>query len=108
MNRVRYMRLLVFFDLPVTTSAHRKNYRLFRKYLEKSGFIMMQASVYSKLALNDRIADGVIASIRAHRPPAGLVQVLKITERQYETIATIVGESRNSEILESTDGLVIL
>ena len=29
--RVRYMRLLVFFDLPVETAKQRKEYRLFRK-----------------------------------------------------------------------------
>ena len=41
-ERVRYMRLLVFFDLPVGTSLQRKNYARFRKYLEKSGYLMMQ------------------------------------------------------------------
>ena len=29
-ERVRYMRLIVFFDLPVETSAQRKHYRIFR------------------------------------------------------------------------------
>lgn len=33
------------FDLPVTTPANLKEYREFRKFLLKSGFIMMQESV---------------------------------------------------------------
>ena len=48
----RYMRILVFFDLPVTTEDDRRVYRTFRKYLIKSGFLMLQESVYCKLAQN--------------------------------------------------------
>ena len=36
------MRVMVFFDLPVITSANRKDYRDFHKYLIKTGFLMMQ------------------------------------------------------------------
>ena len=35
----RYMRILVFFDLPVTTAEDRRVYQSFRKYLIKNGFI---------------------------------------------------------------------
>ena len=41
----RYMRLLVLFDLPVTTTEERREYTKFRKYLIKSGFMMFQESV---------------------------------------------------------------
>ena len=37
-ERVRYMRLIVFFDLPVETSVQRKHYRIFRKYLIQEGY----------------------------------------------------------------------
>ena len=40
----RYMRVIVMFDLPVTTSENIREYTRFRKYLLKSGFIMMQQS----------------------------------------------------------------
>ena len=35
----RYMRILVFFDLPTKTSKERNEYTRFRKYLIKSGFL---------------------------------------------------------------------
>lgn len=41
----RYMRILVFFDLPVVTDEERRIYRTFRKYLIKNGFLMLQESV---------------------------------------------------------------
>ena len=47
------MRIIVFFDLPVITAKSRRDYYNFRKYLIKylikSGFVMMQESVYCKL-----------------------------------------------------------
>jgi len=48
----RFMRILVFFDLPVTTAENRRDYTRFRKFLIKNGFIMLQESVYARMALN--------------------------------------------------------
>ncbi len=47
----RYMRLLVLFDLPVTTTEERREYTKFRKYLIKSGFMMFQESVYCRIGI---------------------------------------------------------
>ena len=54
------MRVMVFFDLPVITSANRKDYRDFHKYLIKTGFLMMQESVYCRLAQNSTMADAIV------------------------------------------------
>ena len=70
------------FDLPVTTAAYRKSYSRFRKYLIKNGFLMLQESVYCKLAQNSVAADNVIENVRKNKPDEGLVQVLKVTEKQ--------------------------
>ena len=43
----RFMRIIVFFDLPTETALDRKNYTKFRKFLIKDGFIMLQYSVYT-------------------------------------------------------------
>ena len=103
----RYMRILVKFDLPVGTESERKNYRLFRKYLIKSGFLMLQESVYCKIAQNTTVADAIIANVRKNGPDDGLVQVLKITEKQYSRMEYIVGESK-SDVLDSDERLVVL
>ena len=50
------MRLVVFFDLPVDTPAQRKDYRVFRKFLLKDGYLMLQESVYATLVVNDGAA----------------------------------------------------
>ena len=74
----RFMRVLVMFDLPTETSIQRRNYRKFRKSLIKNGFIMMQESVYVKLAMNQGSADLIVKSIRKLCPKEGIVQVLQI------------------------------
>ena len=101
------MRILVMFDLPVGTESERKNNRLFRKYLIKSGFLMLQESVYCKIAQNTTVADAIIANVRKNGPDDGLVQVLKITEKQYSRMEYIVGESK-SDVLDSDERLVVL
>ena len=101
------MRILVMFDLPVGTESERKNYRLFRKYLIKSGFLMLQESVYCKIAQNTTVADAIIANVRKNGPEDGLGQVLKITEKQYSRMEYIVGESK-SDVLDSDERLVVL
>lgn len=103
----RFMRILVMFDLPVVTAAERREYVKFRKYLIKSGFLMMQESVYCKLSPNSTLADAMIENVRRNKPEKGLVQVLKVTEKQYAKMEFIVGEGR-SEVLSSDDRLVIL
>lgn len=95
------------FDLPVITQADRKEYVKFRKYLIKSGFLMMQESIYCKLSPNSTLADAVVENVRKNKPVKGLVQVLRVTEKQYAKMEFIVGEGK-SEVLSSDDRLVIL
>lgn len=44
------MRVIVFFDLPMKTPNERKEYASFRKNLIQEGFLMVQESVYVRIA----------------------------------------------------------
>jgi len=101
------MRVLVFFDLPVLTEVNRRDYRIFRKYLIKSGFMMIQESVYCKLAQNGSVADAMVENIKKNKPSEGLVQVLRVTEKQYNKMDFIVGEN-TGDVLSTDERLVIL
>lgn len=103
----RFMRVLVLFDLPTITYKDRKEYAKFRKFLLKNGFIMLQESVYSKLALNSTVSDAIMSNVRKNKPPAGLVQMLTITEKQFSKMEFIVGEAV-SNVIDSDERLVIL
>ncbi|MDD4088905.1 MAG: CRISPR-associated endonuclease Cas2 [Tissierellia bacterium] len=101
------MRVIVFFDLPTITKSDKREYTHFRKFLIKSGFLMLQESVYCKLALNTTVANTIVANVRKNKPKKGLVQLLTITEKQFSKMEFIIGEAL-SEILDSDERLVIL
>lgn len=101
------MRLIVYFDLPVKTANDRRIYNKFRKHLIMQGFIMIQESVYSKIAVNSSAADAIKNDLREHRPSSGNVQILSVSERQYQDIEYLTGESKK-EIVDTMDRFVIL
>lgn len=103
----RFMRVLVFFDLPVITDENRRAYRNFRKFLLKNGFVMLQESVYSKLALNTTAVNAIVDNVHKNKPEEGLIQLLTVTERQYQKMDIIIGNIKN-EILDSDERLVVL
>lgn len=105
--RNRYMRTLVFFDLPTVYAVDKRNYLLFRKYLLSEGFIMMQESVYSKIVLNSQQSILLLDRIRKKAPKKGIIQVLTITERQYAQMEYIIGQ-KNKKIIDSEDRLIVL
>lgn len=101
------MRVFVFFDLPVLTAKNKRDYYNFRKYLLKSGFLMIQESVYCKLAQNSTVAEGIVEALKKNKPDDGLVQVLRITEKQYAKMECIVGQS-SSCVLDTDERLTII
>lgn len=101
------MRIMVMFDLPVTTAAERREYAVFRRFLLKSGFLMLQESIYCKIAQNPTMADSIIDNVKKNKPSDGLVQVLRVTEKQYSKMEYIVGEGA-SDVLNTDARMVIL
>lgn len=96
------------FDLPTKTSADRRNYNKFRKFLIKNGYSMMQYSVYSKIILNQSVLNYQKVNLKQNAPPRGYVEALVITENQYANIDIIVGAENRSIQEHSTKRLIVL
>lgn len=93
----RYMRMMVFFDLPVVTKAERRAYTVFRRFLLNDGFDMIQFSVYGRI-LNGRDAEEKhMQRLVANLPPDGSVRVLTVTEKQYASMKLLVGLQKFQE-----------
>lgn len=101
------MRVMIMFDLPVTSAAERREYAHFRKLLIKNGFIMMQESIYTKLVQNESAARWAVDTVRKNKPKDGLVQALVVTEKQFAKIEYILGNA-SSEVLTSDERIVFL
>ena len=95
------------FDLPVTTAAGRREYMKFRKFLVKDGFVMMQESVYCKLAQNQLAANALVDHIQRNKPAQGLVQVLTITEKQFSNIVMVVG-TKKTDVITTSERMVVI
>lgn len=89
------MRVMIFFDLPTTTDADRKNYRQFRKSLIEEGFLMIQESVYVRIASTRESAEMLENRIAKLVPPHGIIQSLIVTEKQYTQIRFLSGKIKD-------------
>lgn len=103
-----FMRLILFFDLPVQTKEEKKVYQTFRKYLITNGYIMMQYSIYSKIFNNRDAAMNHIQILKKNCPRIGQVRIMIITEKQYANIEILVGGKSNRETLLSVDPFMLL
>ena len=57
--------------------------------------------------IEDTAADAIIENIRKNKPSEGLLQVMKITEKQYSKIEYVLGKP-HSEVLDTDSRLVII
>ena len=97
----------MFFDLPVETSSQRREYRNFRKFLLKNGFVMMQESVYTKIVLNANAPAVIKENVRKNKTSKGLIEMLLVTEKQFERMEIVIGEVQ-SIVIDNDEKLVIL
>lgn len=103
-----FMRVIVFFDLPVVTKRERKIYAKFRKWLLANGYIMLQYSVYSKIFNNRDAAKNHISKLKKNVPSKGAIRVMLVTEKQYAKMEIIVGGKSLQEDEISVDPVIIL
>lgn len=103
----RFMRVILFFDLPTLSGIDRREYRKFRTNLIKSGFIMLQESVYCKLLLNQSAVNSIIKHLESIKPSKGLLQVITITERQFSKSQYLISESK-TEVIDTDERLIII
>ncbi len=87
----KFMRMLVFFDLPVVTAKDRKAAAKFRNFLLKDGYHMMQWSVYSRICNGTDSVAMHQQRLKQNLPEKGSVRLLTLTEKQYESIDVLLG-----------------
>ena len=87
----KFMRILVFFDLPVKTADNRREANRFRNFLLKDGYHMLQYSVYARVCNGMDAVEKHRVRLRSNLPDNGAVRVLVIMEKQYESIDIMLG-----------------
>ena len=92
----RIMWIYVMFDLPVGTDNERKSATKFRQNLLNWGFDMAQFSVYCRFCAGGEKIDVMSNKIIQNLPSGGKVDILTITDRQYENIIHFAGRAQKS------------
>lgn len=92
LNAYKIMWLIVMFDLPTQTKKNKRDSAIFRKNLEKDGFVMHQYSVYLRFCASLEAAEAHIKRVKVFMPEAGKVSILTITDKQYSNIVNIWGK----------------
>ena len=87
----RFMRMLVFFDLPVQTKKQRREATAFRNFLIKDGYHMLQYSVYARVCNGNDAVTKHRARLTGQLPANGAVRLLVVTEKQYQSIEILLG-----------------
>ena len=103
-----YMRMLLFFDLPVKTKKERRIYGRFRKVLIEKGFFMIQFSVYAKIYANRDAAIKDKDSIRKKVPEKGNIRIMIVTEKQYSNMEIIIGGKSNQEDVINEEAMIVI
>lgn len=99
----KFMRILVFFDLPVVTASEKKAAAKFRKFLLKDGYHMVQWSVYSRICNGTDAIEMHESRLKQNLPKKGSIRLLTLTEKQYESIEILLGEKTFDDGSESTE-----
>lgn len=99
----KFMRILVFFDLPVKTASERKAAAQFRNFLLKDGYHMLQYSVYARICNGNDDVEKHETRLSQHIPRAGSVRSLTITEKQYSSIKIWLGRATFSDGSQATE-----
>jgi CRISPR-associated protein Cas2 len=94
MSDYRFMRSILFFDLPMMSDAEVRRYTRFRKYLINNGYIMMQYSIYSKIFPNRDTVKWHMQDLERNLPSDGSVMIMTVTEKQYQSIQNLVGSKK--------------
>ena len=102
----RFMRLIVMFDLPVIKENDRKVYTKFRRFLLNEGYIMIQYSIYTRICKNSDDIKKHETRLKENMPSKGNLRLLQVTEKQYENMQILCGDSYEEEKI-SNDNLII-
>ncbi len=94
----KFMRMIVLFDLPVTTKEERRTATSFRKFLLDDGYYMMQFSVYSRLCNSVENAETHYKRLASIAPKGGAIRCMIITEKQYSSMKIIAGKKTSREV----------
>lgn len=98
-SKYRQMRIMIFYDLPMDDKEKVREYGQFRKQLLKHGFYQLQYSIYVKVVKNEAGFEKFVRMIQHYIPKSGNIRIMKVTEKQYDSMIFLQGSSNIHELI---------
>ena len=70
----------------------KMEYTALRKFLAKDGYLRIAPEVFMRVVQNRKAAEKHFRRVEEHVPSTGTVRLLRLTEKQYSNIRTLVAE----------------
>jgi CRISPR-associated protein Cas2 len=96
-EEIRYVWILVFFDLPVGTKPERGAATRFRTFLKNDGYMMLQWSVYARICRGEEAVEKHLQRVTKNLPTKGSIRALQVNDRQYARMRLLLGEAKKNE-----------
>lgn len=90
------MRLLVILS-PTEKWGTKTEYTKLRKFLHKDGYIRIAPEVYMRIVQNRKASEKHYRRIEEYAPKTGTARLLRLTEKQYNNIYILTGDSDYQE-----------
>ncbi len=90
------MRLFVILS-PTEKWGTKTEYTRIRKFLHKDGYIRIAPEVFMRIVQNRKASEKHYRRIKEYAPKTGVVRLLRLTEKQYNNIYMVAGESDYQE-----------
>ena len=101
------MRLFVFL-YPTNKRGTKTEYTLFRKELNKMGFLLVQPEVYMRVVSSRKACDKFLLKMSLRTPKTGRITAYKMTEKQFSNMIYITGKPSKQEQLIGSNSVIIL
>ncbi len=100
-------RVIVFYDLPMTSAEERKRYRAWRKRLMESGFYQLQESVYAKRLKTKESYRNLQQKLVEKAPENAKIRLILMTENAFDGMDYLAGEPSLAEKILSSHTRII-
>ena len=94
------MRILVMLD-PTNKRGTKTAYTALRNFLQSDGYLRIGTELYMRITPSRKTAEKHIRRLVEFNPGTGTVRVLKLTEKQYDSIWYL---TRGSDLQEDVVG----
>ena len=101
------MRILVMLD-PTNKRGTKAAYTALRIFLQSDGYLRIGTELYMRITPSRKTAEKHIHRLADYDPGTGTVRVLKLTEKQYDSIWYLTGEPDLQEVIVGKNGHVTL